>query len=63
VERKIKGGKFTFSATFSGSKINRIKGTFVDAETIEGELTYYFDASDSGLCSAGKKVTKFTARK
>jgi hypothetical protein len=63
VEAKIKGGRFTFSRTFSGSKINKIKGTFIDEKSIEGELTYFFDASDAGLCSAGKKVTKFAAKK
>jgi len=63
VSTKLKRGKFSFSATFSGSKINKIKGQFVTNKSIEGEITYFFATSDAGLCSAGKTTTTFTAKK
>jgi hypothetical protein len=63
VSTKIKGGRFSFSATHVGSKINRIKGTFTSTETIEGEITYYFDDSATDLCQAGKKKTTFEIKR
>jgi hypothetical protein len=56
-----KGGKFKFTSTFIGSKIDRISGRFVSEDTIEGEALYNFRDSDSGLCSAGKTKVKFDA--
>ena len=56
-----KGGKFKFTSTFIGSKIDRISGRFASEDTIEGEALYNFRDSDSGLCSAGKTKVKFDA--
>ena len=55
-------GAFSFSRTFIGSKVDRIKGRFNDKGEIEGTAVYHFRDSDSGLCSAGKSKVKFTAR-
>jgi hypothetical protein len=55
-------GAFSFSRTFIGSKIDRIKGRFNDKGEIEGTALYHFRDSDSGLCSAGKSKVKFTAK-
>jgi hypothetical protein len=56
-----KGGKFKFTRTFIGSKIDRISGRFVSQDTIEGEALYNFRESDSGLCGAGSTKVKFDA--
>jgi len=63
VTTKLKRGRFGFSRTFVGSKINRIRGTFVTPEKIEGEAIYHFEDSDAGLCSAGRTKIRFTATK
>jgi hypothetical protein len=55
-------GAFSFSRTFFGSKIDRIKGRFNDKGEIEGTAVYHFRDSDSGLCTAGKSKVKFTAK-
>jgi hypothetical protein len=54
-------GTFSFERTFEGSRFHRIKGTFVDERTIEGTARYFFFASASGLCAAGKEQPRFTA--
>jgi hypothetical protein len=56
-------GTFSFERTFVGSRINRIKGTFVDERTIEGTVRMYFPDSPSGQCVAGKKTPRFTAKR
>ena len=58
-----KAGKFSFESTFIGTKINRISGAFNENGEIEGEILYHFNASDAGLCSAGKAKTTFTAKR
>jgi hypothetical protein len=64
VRKKISGnGTFSFERTFEGSRINRIKGTFVDENTIEGTIRYFFPDSASGQCTAGKETRRFTAKR
>jgi hypothetical protein len=64
VTKKIsRNGSFSFDRTFEGSRINRIRGTFVDERTIEGTIRYYFPDSASGECVAGKETPTFTARR
>jgi hypothetical protein len=64
VTKKISGnGSFSFDRTFEGSRINRIRGTFVDDRTIEGAARYFFPDSASGQCAAGKETPRFTARR
>ena len=63
VTTKLKGGGgFSFSATFIGSKIDKIKGKVNAEGEIEGTALYHFRDSDSGLCSAGKSKVRFTAK-
>lgn len=62
VTKKISGnGSFAFDRTFEGSRINRIKGAFVDDKTIEGTARYFFPDSASGQCVAGKETPTFKA--
>jgi hypothetical protein len=64
VTKKIsRNGSFSFDRTFEGSKINRIKGTFVDDRTIEGTARYFFPDSASGQCVAGKEAPTFRAKR
>jgi hypothetical protein len=64
VTKKISAnGSFSFDRTFEGSRINRIRGTFVDDRTIEGTARYFFPESASGQCAAGKETPRFTARR
>jgi hypothetical protein len=64
VTKKISAnGSFSFDRTFEGSRINRIRGTFVDDRTIEGTARYFFPDSASGQCAAGKETPRFTARR
>jgi hypothetical protein len=60
---RVKRGRFGFSHTFVGSRIDRITGTFVAPDEIEGEALYHFAASDAGLCSAGTTKVRFSAKK
>jgi hypothetical protein len=57
-----KGGGFSFTSTFIGSKLDSIKGRFNAKGEIEGTAVYHFRASDSGLCTAGKATVTFTAK-
>ena len=62
VTKKVSAnGTFSFERTFEGSKINRIKGRFVDEKTIEGTARYFFPDSASGQCVAGKQTPTFKA--
>ncbi|MGH2983160.1 MAG: hypothetical protein ACRDK5_02710 [Solirubrobacterales bacterium] len=64
VTKKIsRNGTFSFDRTFEGSRINRIRGTFVDDHTIEGTARYYFPDSASGQCVAGKETPSFRAKR
>jgi hypothetical protein len=64
VTKKIsRNGSFSFERTFEGSRINRIRGTFVDDGRIEGTIRYFFPDSASGQCAAGKETPTFTARR
>jgi hypothetical protein len=54
-------GAFSFTKTFEGTKIDRIKGKFVTPTRIEGTAVYNFQASD--LCSEGATKVEFTAAK
>jgi hypothetical protein len=64
VTKKISAnGTFSFERTFEGSRINRIRGTFVDENTIEGTIRYFFYDSASGQCTAGKETPRFTAER
>jgi hypothetical protein len=56
-----RGGAFSFTSTFEGTKIDRIRGQFVSPTVIEGTAVYNFEGSD--LCSAGVAKVAFTARK
>ena len=53
-----KRGAFTFTRTFLGTKIDKIKGRFVTEKKIEGTAVYNFDATDQ--CDAGVAKVKFT---
>ena len=56
-----KRGAFTFTKTFFGDKIDRIKGKFTSPNTIEGVAVYNFFATD--LCTEGSQKVKFSATK
>ena len=60
---RLKRGRFGFSRTFVGSRIDRIKGRFVAPEEIEGEAVYNFAGSDAGLCAAGATKVRFSAKR
>lgn len=53
-----KGGRFTFTRTFFGTKIDRITGRFVSRKKIQGRAIYNFASSD--LCTAGAAKVRFT---
>jgi hypothetical protein len=64
VTKRISGnGSFAFERTFEGSRMNLIRGTFVDEKTIEGRIRYFFPDSASGQCLAGKETPTFRARR
>lgn len=56
-------GKFTFARTHLGNKVNRITGSFVEENRIEGVILYWFDESPIGLCRAGKQRVRFIAKR
>jgi len=59
---KISGrGTFSFTRTFVGSKIDRIKGRFTSETNIQGEVLYHFHPS--ATCSGGKTKTTFKAKR
>jgi hypothetical protein len=51
---------FTLTKTFFGNKIDKIHGTFVESNEIQGYAIYHFSQQD--LCSAGKSKVNFTAK-
>jgi hypothetical protein len=51
---------FTLTHTFLGSKFDKIHGTFVSSNEVEGYAIYHFAAQD--LCSEGKTKVNFTAK-
>ena len=55
-------GAFAFDNTFEGTKIDRIKGQFVNSTTVEGFALYNFQG-ESELCSPGSIKVEFKARK
>jgi hypothetical protein len=62
IRTKISGsGAFSFTHTFLGSRIDRIRGRFVGDSRIEGEVLYYFHAS--ATCGGGKTKTTFRAKR
>lgn len=56
-----KRGAFTFTKTFMGNKIDKIKGHFVSSKEVEGFAIYHFLGSD--LCTEGKTKVTFKASK
>lgn len=60
VTTKLKKRSFTFSQTFFGNKFDKIHGTFVSSNQVEGYALYHFQAQD--LCSEGKAKVNFTAK-
>ncbi len=61
VSKKLSGSRtFTFTHTFIGNKFDRIHGTFVSSDEIDGYAIYHFPQQD--LCSAGKVKVDFTAK-
>jgi hypothetical protein len=60
---RLRRGRFGFSRTFGGSRIDRIEGRFVASDEIEGEAIYHFAASDGGLCAAGSTKIRFSAKR
>jgi hypothetical protein len=63
VSTKLRRGRFGFSRTFVGSRIDRITGRFVASSEIEGEALYNFAGSDAGLCAAGATKVRFSAKR
>jgi hypothetical protein len=57
---KLKKRSFTFSQTFIGNKFDKIHGTFVSSNKVEGYALYHFQGQD--LCSEGKSKVNFTAK-
>jgi hypothetical protein len=55
-----RGGTFTLTHTFFGSKIDKIHGKFVSSKEVDGYAIYHFQAQDE--CSAGKTKVNFTAK-
>jgi len=55
-----RGRSFTLTKTFFGNKIDKIHGTFVESNEIQGYAIYHFSQQD--LCSAGKSKVNFTAK-
>jgi hypothetical protein len=60
VSTKRKGRSFTFSQTFFGTKIDKIHGTWVSSNEVQGYAIYHFFSQD--LCSEGKSKVNFTAK-
>ena len=54
---------FSFTHTFVGSKIDKIRGQFVRPTKIEGVAVYNFPDSPSDLCTAGQEKVEFTANR
>jgi hypothetical protein len=52
-------GVFSFTRTFIGSKIDKIKGRFVSPTQIKGTLVYWF--ADQDLCYDGRVKARFKA--
>jgi hypothetical protein len=61
VSTKRKGRSFTFSQTFFGTKIDKIHGTWVSSNEVQGYAIYHFFSQD--LCSEGKSKVNFTAKR
>jgi hypothetical protein len=57
-----KGGGFSFSRIFIGTKFDQIKGRLNEEGEIEGTALYHFRDSDSGLCADGKTKVRFKAK-
>lgn len=55
-----RGRSFTFTRTFFGNKVDKIHGTFVSSNEVEGYAIYHFSSQD--LCSGGKTKVNFTAK-
>ena len=55
-----RSGEFTFRRPTFSLKVDKIAGSFVQPDRIEGKATYNFQAQD--LCTAGKKTVNFTAK-
>jgi hypothetical protein len=55
-----RGRSFTFTHTFLGNKVDKIHGTFVSSNEVEGYAIYHFSSQD--LCSGGKTKVNFTAK-
>ncbi|MGH2956198.1 MAG: hypothetical protein ACRDL6_04300 [Solirubrobacterales bacterium] len=53
-----KGGAFSFTRTFLGTKIDKITGRYVGARKIRGLAVYNFAAAEE--CAAGVAKVKFT---
>jgi hypothetical protein len=51
---------FTFTHTFLGTKFDKIHGSFVAPDELEGYAIYHFSAQD--LCSGGRSKVNFTAK-
>ena len=54
-------GAFSFTSTFEGTKIDRIRGRFISTTRIEGTAVYNFQGSD--LCSPGATKVNFAANR
>jgi hypothetical protein len=54
-------GAFSFTSTFEGTKIDRIRGQFISPTRIEGTAVYNFQGSD--LCSPGATKVNFAANR
>lgn len=55
-------GAFTFTQTFSGTKIDKITGRYTSDSLIEGFVVYNF-MTQNDLCTEGSVKVDFTARK
>ena len=55
-----RGRSFTLTHTFLGNKFDKIRGTFVSSDEIEGYAIYHFPQQD--LCSGGRSKVNFSAR-
>jgi hypothetical protein len=53
-------GTFTFTHTFLGTKVDKIRGRFVGPDEVEGFAIYHFSGQD--LCSEGRAKVNFTAK-
>jgi hypothetical protein len=59
VSTKRKGRSFTFSQTFFGTQIDKIHGSWLSSNEVQGYAIYHFFSQD--LCPAGKSKVTFTA--